>query len=476
MKQFALLASLCGLFSAVAAVTPVDVQGSQFVNLKTNTRFQMVGVDYQPGGSSGYKPESGKDPLSSADDCLRDAILLQRLGVNTIRIYNLDPSLNHDECVSIFNAAGIYLLLDVSTPIYGEYLNRAEPSSSYTKDFVTRLFSMVEAFKDYPNLLGFFGGNEIINEDAAKDVPAYIRAIQRDLKDYIAQHSMRKIPVGYSAADVREVLKDSWNYVTCQSSESPTSNADFFGVNSYSWCGDSSYTESGYDKLVDLFSKTSVPVFFSEYGCNEVKPRIFTEVQAVYGPEMTKAMCGGLIYEYSQEDNEYGLVKLGGKDNTTLLIDYDNLLGQFKKLDIEKLQSLDPSTTTVKPPTCKPSLITSSNFLKKFDIPKRPAGVDELIKNGIKNPPKGKLVKVKNTKTDTKVFTKDGKLLSNLELKILKEDQANVPGENTSGTPTENSNSPDGKKPSHSGAGMKILNLYFASVLSASVVLSQILA
>lgn len=95
--------------------------------------------------------------------------------VNTIRIYNLDPSLNHDECVSIFNAAGIYLLLDVSTPIYGEYLNRAEPSSSYTKDFVTRLFSMVEAFKDYPNLLGFFGGNEIINEDAAKDVPAYIR-------------------------------------------------------------------------------------------------------------------------------------------------------------------------------------------------------------------------------------------------------------------------------------------------------------
>lgn len=83
--------------------------------------------------------------------------------------------MNHDECVSIFNAAGIYLLLDVSTPVYGEYLNRAEPGPSYTKQFATRIFTMVEAFKDYPNLLGFFGGNEIINEDAAKDVPAYIR-------------------------------------------------------------------------------------------------------------------------------------------------------------------------------------------------------------------------------------------------------------------------------------------------------------
>ncbi|DAA74489.1 TPA_exp: 1,3-beta-glucanosyltransferase [Trichophyton benhamiae CBS 112371] len=475
MKKFAFLASLCGLLSAVAAVTPIEVKGSQFVNPKTSTRFQMIGVDYQPGGSSGYKPDSGKDPLSNADDCLRDAILLQRLGVNTIRIYNLNPTLNHDECVSIFNAAGIYLLLDVSTPEYGEYLNRAEPASSYNKQFLARLFSMVEAFKDYPNLLGFFGGNEIINEDAAKNVPAYIRAIQRDLKDYIAAHASRAIPVGYSAADVRDILKDTWNYVTCHSTLTPSSNADFFGINSYSWCGDSSYTESGYDKLVELFSKTSVPVFFSEYGCNEVKPRIFTEVQAVYGPEMTKAMCGGLIYEYSQEANEYGLVYLGGKDNTTLLVDYENLAGQFSKLDIKKLQSLDPSTTTIKPPSCKPGLITTKGFHKMFTLPMRPPGVQDMIKNGIKNPPKGKIVEVKKTKAEGKIFNKEGKLLKNLELKVLKNDQANVPGENTSGTPTGNGKSSDGSK-EESGAGMNMFNSHFAYVLAGIVALGQLIA
>ncbi len=50
---------------------------------------------YQPGGSAGFIGGSGIDPLSNGTLCLRDAALMQRLGVNTIRVYNLDPSLNH---------------------------------------------------------------------------------------------------------------------------------------------------------------------------------------------------------------------------------------------------------------------------------------------------------------------------------------------------------------------------------------------
>src|SRR5215471_21294556 len=143
-----------------------------------------------------------------------------------------------------------------------------------------------------------------------------MQAINRDMKDYIAQHAPRTIPVGYSAADVREILSDTWAYLSCEVSGSPTSRAEFFGLNSYSWCGDSSYTTSGYDQLVAQFSSTTLPVFFSEYGCNKVVPRIFTEVQALYGPNMTNVMCGGLVYEYSQEVNNYGLVILN--DNNTV--------------------------------------------------------------------------------------------------------------------------------------------------------------
>jgi hypothetical protein len=41
----------------------------------------IIGVDYQPGGQAGYKPQEGKDVLTDADVCLRDATLIQRLGV-----------------------------------------------------------------------------------------------------------------------------------------------------------------------------------------------------------------------------------------------------------------------------------------------------------------------------------------------------------------------------------------------------------
>lgn len=96
-----------GAAASVAAVTTLEVEGSQFVNSNTGDAFQIIGVAYQIGGSSGYDPSHGKDPLSNGDVCRRDAAILQMLGINTIRVYNLDPDLNHDECASIFNAVSL---------------------------------------------------------------------------------------------------------------------------------------------------------------------------------------------------------------------------------------------------------------------------------------------------------------------------------------------------------------------------------
>lgn len=161
---------------------------------------------YQPGGSSGFDPGSGIDPLSDASVCLRDATLMQRLGVNAIRVYNLDPDLDHTACASIFNAAGIYMILDVNSPLPNQSLNRGAPWESYSSTYVERVFDVVAAFMNFPNTLGFFSGNEVINEDSVPEVPAYIRAVTRDLKDFISKQSPRPIPVGYSAADVRPLL------------------------------------------------------------------------------------------------------------------------------------------------------------------------------------------------------------------------------------------------------------------------------
>ncbi|KAK2781297.1 1,3-beta-glucanosyltransferase gas1 [Emmonsiellopsis sp. PD_33] len=99
-----------------------------------------------------------------------------------------------------------------------------------------------------------------------------------------------------------------------------------------SWCGDSSFEESGYDKVVKEFTGFSVPVFFAEYGCNEVQPRSFTEVKALFGDKMTPVISGGILYMYFQEANDYGLVEIeDGKAKK--LKDFGTLKAQMAKID-----------------------------------------------------------------------------------------------------------------------------------------------
>jgi len=58
------------------------IEGTDFINSATGNRLQIIGVAYQPGGSSGYDPRNGIDPLSNGAESLRDAAMMQRLGSN----------------------------------------------------------------------------------------------------------------------------------------------------------------------------------------------------------------------------------------------------------------------------------------------------------------------------------------------------------------------------------------------------------
>ena len=324
------------------------------------------------------------------------------------------------------------MILDVNSPLPNQSINRGSPWESYNNDYLKRTFAVVEAFKSYPNTLGFFSGNEVINEQSVEQVPSYIRAVTRDLKQYIAKHVDRQIPVGYSAADVRDILGDTWSYLSCGIDDSPDSKIDFFGLNSYSWCGDSSFTTSGYDTLVAQFSNTTIPVFFSEYGCNKPAPRMFTEVPVLYGPQMT-VLSGGLVYEYSQEDSNYGLVSLNGNNTVTLLGDYTNLQAQYAKLNATFLQSGNATATSLTPPKCDSSLITTSNFPTNFSVPAQPDGLSDIIQNGIDNPPAGTMNDVNNVDVKQTVYNPDGSTMTGLKLNKLPSDSSNLPSSNDSG-------------------------------------------
>lgn len=392
---------------------------------------------------------------------------MQELGVNTIRSYNVDPTLNHDECASIFNSVGIYMLIDVNSPLAGQSIDRSDPSGSYTTSYLEHIFTVVEAFKSYPNTIGFFAGNEIINDvPTAGPNPPYIRAVQRDLKNYIAAHSSRTIPVGYSAADVRDVLEDTWSYLQCaiNGDDNDASRSDFFGLNSYSWCGpDATYTSSGYNVLVETFSNSTIPVFFSEYGCNVPAPRVFNEVQALYGTEMT-ALSGGLVYEWSQESDDYGLVQIYSNASVQLLGDYTNLQGQYSKINSTLLESSNSTATALSPPACAASLVSSDGFSTDFDIPSPPSGAEAIISSGVSNAPTGKIVSVTQTAVAVPVYNSNGALMNDLQIK---------PSSGSDNVPSDTSSSSSASSSTSSGKSSSASSSKSSSTASSAVATSS---
>jgi hypothetical protein len=419
--------------SLAAALKPLTVQGNSIVDA-SGDRFQIVGAAYQPGGSAGYDPASGKDPLSDADNCLRDAALMQILGINTIRVYNLDPDLNHDECASIFNAAGMYMALDVNSPLVGQSLDASQPWTTYYDGYLNRTFAVVEAFRHYPNTLLFFAGNEVIQAaDTFQVAPPYVRAVVRDLKNYIAKHADRPIPVGYSAADVRSVLYDTWNYLQCDidGKTDDMSHVDIFALNSYSWCGESNFVMSTYSQLVGNFTNSSVPLFFSEFGCIKPAPRVFTEIGTIYSDQMWNTFSGGVVYEYAEEVSDYGLVNISADGSAQLLRDYDTLLGQYQKLNFSVVEGIKASSQAPTPPTCTSSLITTANFSTNWTLPDLPPNVQGIIDNGVSPMPTGKIVSISDWTVKQTVKRADGSVIENLAVVPLPNDEVNQPGLNS---------------------------------------------
>jgi len=258
----------------------------------------------------------------------RDVKNFKALGINTIRVYTIDNSKNHDEGMKLLDDNGIYLALDANTPKYS--LNRENKDTlhrSYNDVYLQNVFSTIDAFADYNNLMVFFSGNEVINERNNTIAAPYIKAVTRDMKQYISNRKSRTIPVGYSAADVAENIEEQALYFNCGTDDE---RSDFFAFNDYSWCDPSSFTQSGWDQKVETYKDYSKPIFLSEFGCI-TNTRKWGEIEALYSTNMTGVYSGGLAYEYTVEENGYGIVSLGSDGKITPNDDYARLKEAYAK-------------------------------------------------------------------------------------------------------------------------------------------------
>lgn len=172
--------------------------------------------------------------------------------------------------------------------------------------------AVLDTFHGYDNLAGVFVGNEVLTRLNGSQAAPYVKAAARDIKSYRDQKGYRKIPVGYAAADIASLRPMLQDYFAC--STDSADNLDFFSLNAYEWCGDSSYTTSGYSMLQKNATNYNIPIFFSETGCNTPEPRTFQDQTAIFGPEMDGTWSGAIIYEWIQETNNYGLISYGAYD------------------------------------------------------------------------------------------------------------------------------------------------------------------
>lgn len=168
---------------------------------------------------------------------------------------------------------------------------------------------VLDTFHSYDNLAGVFVGNEVLTMTNGSWAAPYVKAAARDVKAYRDSKSYRQIPVGYAAADIADLRPMLQDYLACSTNTSQ--DIDFFSLNAYEWCGDNTFTGSGYSELQKNATGYSIPIFFSETGCNTAPPRTFEDQSAILGDDMADTWSGAIIYEWIEEANDYGLISYG---------------------------------------------------------------------------------------------------------------------------------------------------------------------
>ena len=307
-------------------------QGKYFF-FNNGTQFYLRGVAYQQGVGVGGSVADGQttftDPLADPKSCARDVPLLQQLGTNTIRVYAVDPTKDHKECMTQLADAGIYVIADLSEP--GISIERDNPS--WNTALMARYTSVIDALAPFNNTLGFFAGNEVTNNNTNTAASAFVKAAVRDSKAYIAGSKTinRWLGVGYATNDDSDTRDELASYFNCGAD--PKAAVDFWGYNIYEWCGQSTFRESGYEERTQAFRDYSVPAFFSEYGCNNPgggEARPWQETSVLYSNLMNKVWSGGIVYEFFQEQNDFGLVTLDKSGKVTPRKDFAPLAKQIK--------------------------------------------------------------------------------------------------------------------------------------------------
>jgi hypothetical protein len=104
---------------ALAWVPHIITKGNKFFDSDTGMEFRMKGMAYYPRPNSGELADVGNyDWVADEHEAVwkPHVKVMKDLGVNTIRLYSIDPSVSHDKFMCACSEAGIYVLIGITAP------------------------------------------------------------------------------------------------------------------------------------------------------------------------------------------------------------------------------------------------------------------------------------------------------------------------------------------------------------------------
>lgn len=301
---------------------PAVIKGGKFFDTVSGEYFPVKGINYYPRPNAGPLIGNNIDFFTAEYRAIweRDIPEFVALGVNTLRLFAVDPSLNHDGFFCALRAAGIRVIVGLSASCKDCSITLEEAPLCYPASLKTRGQFIIAEFSKYDNVLAFSISNEIglqligtpeVNAPCAKK-------FLRDMRAFIQScPTMRKIPIGLATAD--RDREENALYYNCRSD--PTDDlesVEWYGINAYQHCdGTAGSVEDlrGFSRLKSDFADfgLSVPVILTEFGCiNPSFPTIdgfeaqrdFLQVEALFSESYAEYFAGGCVFEYSNEDRK----------------------------------------------------------------------------------------------------------------------------------------------------------------------------
>ncbi|KAH0363540.1 glycolipid anchored surface protein GAS1, partial [Aureobasidium melanogenum] len=259
---------------------PITVRGRYF--WRGDERFFIRGVTY-------YPKDNRHDPIFDdpiADDCIsvleQNVVLFKELGINTLYIYAIDNTKQHDKAMKLLQEAGIYVVVGVSTPSC--CINRSDPYESYNTANVSSFLKTAGVMAGYANTLGIVATYHMVRfRDSLHAFPV-LKAVVRDLKRFLLSNNTRKgtrvLPVGYLQPTAVHIKRSEFlEYLYLGDQESAI---DFLAATTELWVGG--------DKV------EHANVWLERFH------------------PMTRVFSGGCVYDFTDTPNNFGLVAMPGAD------------------------------------------------------------------------------------------------------------------------------------------------------------------